>query len=144
MELIESLATLGFAGGAAGASGACESNGADASRSSNAEDASFNFHLVAGFADGRGERGGPNLNISYSVLDAGRQCVVPPNPVDSLLPGRSLNHSMPRKPPIKLLLDPVIARGPMFLHTEAVPAAAIDNAPPAWCRPPSVRHGILQ
>ena len=73
MELIESLATLGFAGCAAGASGAWESKGADASRSSNAEDASFNFHLVTGFADGRRKRGGPNLNISYNVLDGGRQ-----------------------------------------------------------------------
>ena len=71
MELIESLATLGLAGSAAGASGACESKGADASRSNNTGDASFNFHLVAGFADERRKRGGPSLNISYSVLDAG-------------------------------------------------------------------------
>ena len=47
MELIESLATLGLGGSAAGASGACECKGADASRSSNAGDRSFNFHLVA-------------------------------------------------------------------------------------------------
>ena len=78
MELIESLATLGLGGSAAGASGACESKGADASRSNNAGVATFNFYLGSGFADECRKRGGPSLNISYSVLDAGRQCVVRP------------------------------------------------------------------
>ena len=48
-----------------------------------------------------------------------------PNPVDSLLPGRGLSQSLRLEPPVKLL-DPVIAGCPMFLHAEAVPAAAID------------------
>jgi hypothetical protein len=60
--LVDSLEALALAGCWAGDSGVCETAGLEANRSRNTDDASFNFHLVAGFADGRRKRGGPYSN----------------------------------------------------------------------------------
>ena len=55
-------------------SGACATSDADRSKSSSsADDASFNFHLVAGLADKRRKRGGQKGQVIYSQFDADRQ-----------------------------------------------------------------------